>query len=64
MKFFININSGIIHSGENPCHSGKTMAEKNKKSFDTYQEAMNFYEGSARKGVPCGKCLKNFKEGE
>lgn len=57
-KYLLNINSGTIHNGEKPCYQGKMMAKFNKKWFDEYSEAVNYFEGNCKKGCPCGNCLK------
>ena len=36
--------------------------ESNKKYFDDYNEAVNFFEGKSKKGNPCGICLKDMDE--
>ncbi len=61
-RYLLNISTGTIHSGENPCYQGRVMAEFNKKWFDEYLEAVNYFEGKRKKGCPCGRCLK--EEGE
>ncbi|MCH5267336.1 MAG: hypothetical protein J1E62_03240 [Lachnospiraceae bacterium] len=58
-KYLLNINSGVIHDGKNPCHQGKTAADFNKKEFDKLSDAMNYFEGKGKKGRPCEKCLKD-----
>ena len=57
--YILNIDTAIIHDGKRPCHCCKNMKESNKKYFDDYNEAVNFYEGKSKKGTPCGICLKN-----
>ncbi len=57
-RYLLNIKSGTIHKGDDLCYQGRTMAEFNKKWFDEYTEAVNYYEGKSKKGCPCGKCLK------
>lgn len=59
-KYILNISTGTIHNGQTPCHLCKKMKESNKKYFDDYNEAVNFYEGKNKKGTPCGICLKNM----
>ena len=57
-KYLLNISTGTIHNGDNPCYQGKVMAESNKKWFYEYFDAVNFYEGKSKKGIPCCRCLK------
>lgn len=59
-KFLLNIQSGVIHSGISPCYQGKMMSEANKKWFDKFSDAVNFYEGKTKTGVPCCRCLKEY----
>lgn len=61
-KYILNIGTGTIHDGENPCSPCQKMKEDRKKFFDNYVEAVNFFEGKNKKGTPCGKCLKNMDE--
>ena len=61
-KYILNINTGAIHNGEKPCCFCKKMKESNKKYFDDYNEAVNFFEGKSKKGNPCGICLKDMDE--
>ena len=56
-NFILNINTGKIHNGIFPCPQCKKAKEENKKYFDNYEDAVNFFEGQTKKGVPCGKCL-------
>ena len=56
-KYLLNINKGIIHNGCSLCDPARRMAEKNKKWFDKYEDAVNFYTGKT-KANPCGICLK------
>ena len=58
-KYILHILKGTIHDGENPCYHCKKMKEENKKYFDDYDDAVNFFEGKNKKGVPCGTCFKN-----
>ena len=58
-KYILNINTAKIHDGENPCSVCKRMSEENKKYFDNYDEAVNYFEGKNKKGTPCGICFKN-----
>lgn len=57
-KYFLNISSGTIHNGLKPCYQGRTTAEFNKKWFNEYSDAVNYFEGKGKTGCPCGKCLK------
>ncbi len=59
-KFILNIQSGIIHSGDELCAPCKNMKLENKKVFETYEEAKHYYNGN-KVGSPCGRCMK---EGE
>ena len=62
-RYLLNISSGTIHNGLKPCYQGRLTAEFNKKWFDDYLEAVNYFEGRGKKGCPCGNCLKE-KENE
>lgn len=55
--YLLNIKTGMIHSGTNPCARVKRMAEANKKYFDKYEDAVNYFEGKERKGVACAICF-------
>lgn len=57
-KYLLNISTGRIHNGRKPCYQGMLIAEFNKKWFDDYKEAVNYFEGKGKKGCPCGRCLK------
>ena len=59
-KYILNIHTGAIHNGQAPCHLCQKMKESNKKYFDNYNEAVNFYEGKNKKGTPCGIYLKDM----
>ena len=61
-NYILNIKTGIIHDGRNPCARCKKANEGNKKYFEKYEEAVNFYEGKTSKGRPCGICLKDKNE--
>jgi len=61
-KYILNIQSGAIHNGKTPCSPCKKMKESNKKYFDDYNKAVDFFEGKNKKGYPCGRCLKNMDE--
>lgn len=58
-RFLLNIAQHKIHNGFSPCPPAKRMAECNKKWFDTYLEAENYYEGGIKKGEICTLCFKN-----
>ena len=58
MSYILNIRTGMIHSQETPCAKAKQMKEANKKCFDEYEDAVNFFEGGKKKGTPCGICLR------
>lgn len=58
-KYLLNIHTATIHDGYNPCYQGKIMADSNRKWFNKYTEAVNFFEGTHKKGVPCNRCLKD-----
>ena len=60
-NFLLNISTGTIHDATCSCPNSKRMAEKNKKLFDKYEDAVNFYTGT-KKGNPCGICLKNKEQ--
>ena len=60
-KYLLNIQTGTIHNGKNPCNQGRTMAEFNKKWLDEYLKAVNYFEGTGKKGCPCGICLKKMQ---
>lgn len=61
-KYLLNIQRATIHNGIHPCVAARKMKESNKKWFDTYQEAENYYEGKTRSGVICGNCFKSIEE--
>ena len=61
-KFLLNIAQRKIHNGLLPCYSVSKMAEANKKYFDTYEEAENYYAGGSRKGEICNICFKSKEE--
>ena len=58
-KYILNIKTGIIHNAIMPCAHCKRTKEGNKKYFEIYEEAINFFEGKNKKGEPCGICLKD-----
>ncbi len=57
-KYILNLKTGTIHNGITPCAQCKKALEGNKKYFELYEDAVNFFEGKTEKGKPCGKCLK------
>ena len=57
-RYILNIKTGKIHNGLKPCTQCKNCNEGNKKYFDNYEDAVNYFEGKTLKGIPCGKCLK------
>ena len=57
-KYILNIKTGKIHDGKKPCGQCRNCNESNKKYFNSYDEAVNFFEGNAKKGSPCGRCLR------
>lgn len=61
-KYILNIKTGTIHNALNPCDKCKKAKEGNKKYFDDYESAENFFEGKTAKGKPCGICLKDKDE--
>jgi len=61
MKYLLNIKTGTIHDGSAYCPRINRMAEFNKKWFDKYEDAVNYYSGKEKKGCPCGICLKDKK---
>jgi hypothetical protein len=62
MNYILNIKTGKIHSGKNPCRFCQKMGKANKKFFDKYEDAVNFFEGNTVKGNPCNLCLKEMNE--
>ena len=61
-KYILNIKTGVIHNAVMPCAQCQRTNEGNKKYFEIYDEAVNFFEGKISKGKPCGICLKNKDE--
>lgn len=55
--YLLNISTGKIHSALHPCARAKGMAEANKKFFENYEDAENYFEGKIKKGTPCVKCF-------
>lgn len=55
--YLLNINTGKIHSAKTPCARAKKMAVANRKYFENYEEAENYFEGKAKKGTPCVYCF-------
>lgn len=60
-KYLLNIDTAKIHNALIPCNAAKSMKECNKKFFDNYEDAVNYYEGNKKKGTPCGRCLKDYE---
>ena len=58
LNYILNIKTGKIHNGINPCAHCRNCNEGNKKYFAEYDEAVNYFEGKTQKGIPCGVCLK------
>lgn len=61
-KYILNIKTGTIHSAITPCAQCKKTNVGNKKYFEIYEDAVNFFEGKTLKGRPCGICLKDKDE--
>lgn len=61
-KYVLNIKTGIVHNGINPCGQSKRTNKGNQKFFESYEDAVNFFEGKTLKGKPCGICLKDKDE--
>ncbi len=59
-RYVLNIKEGIIHDRYKNCYAERRMKEENKKYFDNYLDAVNFYEGKCKKGQPCGICMKEM----
>ena len=57
-NYILNIKTGKIHNGVTPCARCEKCNEGNKKYFDNYDDAVNFFEGKTTIGIPCGICLK------
>ena len=57
-KYILNIKTGMIHSAITPCAQCKRSNEGNKKYFEIYEDAVNYFEGKTSKGKPCGICMK------
>lgn len=57
-KYVINIKTGAIHDGQNPCPACRMMIEANKKYFGKLEEAENYFEGG-KKGTRCGRCFRD-----
>lgn len=60
-KYILNIKTGKIHDGKNPCAPCNQAKKSNLKFFDNYNDAINYFEGSSEKGIPCGRCLKSHE---
>lgn len=58
-RYLLNIAQGKIHNGISPCSPAMRMAEANKKWFDTYIEAENYFEGDSKKSEICNRCFKS-----
>ncbi|WP_289290501.1 hypothetical protein [Bacteroides sp. 41_26] len=58
----MNIKTGKIHNGLSPCARARKMGDGNKKWFETYADAENFYESDTHKGVFCGVCFTSREE--
>jgi len=58
VKYILNIKTGTIHNAVSPCAQCNRTNEGNKKYFEKYENAVNFFEGINSKGKPCGICLK------
>ena len=63
-NYLLNIKTGKIHSMQQPCARVKRMAEANKKYFEDYESAVNYFEGKVIKGEPCSLCLPEKEERE
>ena len=61
-KYILNIKTGKIHNAVTPCIPCRKTTEGNKKHFEVYEEAVNFFEGKTQKGEPCGICMKDKDE--
>lgn len=59
-RYLLNIRTGKIHDGENLCYHGRNIAEENQKWSNSFEELVDFFEGS-KKGVACGVCCKERK---
>ena len=62
IKYILNIKTRVIHNAIAPCAQCKKTTAGNKKYFEIYEEAVNFFEGTATKGKPCGICMKHKDE--
>lgn len=58
VKYILNIKTRTIHNAITPCGQCKRTNEGNKKYFEIYEDAVNYFEGKTSKGEPCGICLK------
>lgn len=56
-NYLLNIKTRKIHSEMHPCTAAKRMAEANKKYFEEYEDAENYFEGKREKGQPCNICF-------
>jgi len=59
-KYILNIKSQKIHNGDNPCASCRNAKKSNLKQFDSYADAVNYFDSETVKGIPCGKCMKLY----
>ncbi len=57
-RYVLNIKMGTIHDTTADCPAARKMKEENKKYFENYLDAVNYYEGR-KKGQPCGVCMRN-----
>lgn len=56
-NYLLNIKTGKIHSAKHPCARAKRMDEANKKYFEDYEKAVDYFEGKIKKGEPCVLCF-------
>ena len=56
-QYVLNIRTGIIHRKKRICHLGKRIKQENKKSFDQYQEAVDYYDNDSMKAHKCAVCF-------
>ncbi len=55
--FVLNIKSGIVHNKNKICHQGKRMKKENAKSFDHYQDVVDYYEDDSMEVHLCSFCF-------
>lgn len=60
-NFLLNISTGTIHDTKKNCPYAKRMKKSNKQSFETYEQAVNYYEGE-KKGEPCAYCMCEYNK--